>query len=537
MLAEAFFPSAKKEFAGSQGTSKRSVEQIMENEEIKQLHQRIRELEELNQLAQKLSSTLDVEKTLAAIIACSMSLCNAERGAIALFYPKHDNDVDTIIRNSALSQNAIDHTLNMLVAGYLQHTKQSFVTPDILQSFQYSKPTEKLLEHGAALAVPLRSEGAVFGMIHHVNRRGGEQFSPDAIRVAEIIANMASQFITRAKLHETLHEEFQQVKSALAKQQRIRPILGNSTAIQKLLKDISLVAPTSASILISGETGTGKELAALAIHAQSTRSAKPFIAINCAAIPADLFESELLGHERGAFTGASTALKGKFELADGGTLFLDEISEMPIALQPKLLRVLEDRKFCRVGSSVEIQVDVRVLAASSKDLEKSMEQEKFSEALYHRLNVVPIFIPPLRDRREDIPLLAQAMIAEVSGGANKFQHDALNLLTSMEWRGNVRELRNIVERISILSQNREITAEDVRSLGLGSQLNGFSSMAPLLRKMLAASESDENLPERLEKELITIALKESSGNVSHAARLIGMDRMALQRRIEKFGLL
>jgi Nif-specific regulatory protein len=350
----------------------------MTDENPNQLSERIRELEELNSLAQVLSGTESIDETLSAIIRCSQSLCRAERGSIVLIDPRAEMNAQTIVRNSDNVAESIDHALNMLVAGYILRLQKPLVTENVIEAVGYSNPSERLLKPGPAMAVPLTSNGKVIGMIHHVNSVGGDRFGADHVRVAEIIANMASQFIVRAKRHESLRKDIQDLRSSLAREQSAHPIIGESKQMMKLRADIALVASSSANVLVIGETGTGKEITARAIHNQSPRSSKPFIAINCAAIPVDLFESELFGHERGAFTGATSTVKGKFELADGGTLFLDEISEMPLGMQPKLLRVLEERKFSRVGSSEQIRVDVRVIAASRKISPKLQRQVSFA---------------------------------------------------------------------------------------------------------------------------------------------------------------
>jgi|GEM_PF-645727 len=506
------------------------------NNNVQQLNQRVNELEELNCLAQVLGGTTSVAETLDAIIRCSLTLCSAERGAVVLFEGGSETGVHTIVRNNAPSIQPIDHKLNMIVGGIVLRTKQSFLTNDVLEAAGYNNPPESLLILGPSVAVPLASEGKIIGMIHHVNSRGGKLFSTNDVRVAEIVANMASQFIVRAKVHESLRKDIQNLRDSLAKEQHTHPLIGESEPMRKVRADIALVAPSSANVLIIGETGTGKELTARAIHNESPRSLKPFIAVNCAAIPADLFESELFGHERGAFTGANSMVKGKFELADGGTLFLDEIAEMPLGLQPKLLRVLEEKKFSRVGASEQICVDVRVLAASSKDLAEAAAAGEFRDALFHRLNVVPIVLPPLRERKGDIPLLAQSMIQELSSGLKKFESDALELLSVRQWRGNVRELRNAVERISIFVQKKTVTAEDIRALGLHMDGIGPARLVSALREAIFSEQPGENVSEIVEKELLKIALAECAGNISHAARLIGIERMAFQRRMEKFGI-
>jgi transcriptional regulator with GAF, ATPase, and Fis domain len=501
-----------------------------------QLTKRVNELEHLNRLAQVLSGTEAVSDTLSAIITSSQSLCCADRGSIVLFDTAEETEAHTIVRHNDNDSEPIDHTLNKLVAGHVLALQGPFVTENVITAVGLARPSARLLRLGPAMAVPLTSHGHVIGMIHLVNSAGGEQFTTDTIRVAEIVANMASQFIERAKLHESLRKDLERMRDSLARRQDSRPIIGKSEKMKKVLADIALVAPSSANVLIMGETGTGKELTAWAIHQHSPRYSKPLIAVNCAAIPADLFESELFGHERGAFTGATTMVKGKFELADGGTLFLDEISEMPPRLQPKLLRVLEEHAFTRVGSSGNVRVDVRLVAASSKDLTNTVATGEFSEPLFHRLNVVPILLPPLRERREDIPLLAQSMIQELSSGLKQFEPEALELLTLRQWRGNVRELRNAVERITIFIRNRMVSAEDIRGLGLHTDGSGPARLVSALREAIFSGQGGGNIPDLVEKELLKIALEECSQNITQAAGLIGIERMAFQRRMEKFGI-
>ncbi len=506
------------------------------NEDVQTLSKRVQELEELNHLAQVLSSTTGVAETLETIIQCTLTLCQAERGAIVLFESGDVNEGHTIIRNSAPSIDSIDHRINVIVGGYVLRSQKVFVAEDILTTAGYINPPERLRNLGAAMAVPLTSDGKVIGMINHVNSRDGRKFSPDEIRAAQIVAGMASQFIIRARVHESLQKNVEELKESLAKEQGSHRILGDSANIKKVRDDIALVAPSNANVLISGETGTGKELTARAIHQQSPRALKPFVAVNCAAIPADLFESELFGHERGAFTGANSTVKGKFELADCGTLFLDEISEMPLALQPKLLRVLEEKEFSRVGSAELIRVDVRVLAASSRDLADAAKTGEFREALFHRINVIPIVLPPLRERRDDIPTLAQAMIQQLSSGVKRFETEALELLKARQWTGNVRELRNAVERISIFVQKKNISADDIRTMGLDTDVVRSERLVSALRELILSDQSNPNVAEVIEKELLRIALAESGGNVSQAARMIGIDRMTFQRRLEKFSI-
>jgi len=322
----------------------------------------------------------------------------------------------------------------------------------------------------------------------------------------------------------------------LKSQWRMEQILGESRLIRDLKEKIPVIASSTANVLISGETGTGKELISRVIHYTGPRADQPFVPINCAAIPAALFESELFGYEKGAFTGAVQAQQGKFELADGGTLFLDEISEMPVELQSKLLRAIEDRRYYRLGSARQISVDVRIIAACSKDLIEAVQSGRFNEALYHRLNVLPIQAPPLRDRQEDVFILANTFLKEFSSGKSSFDDDALHILSSRRWVGNVRELRNTVERASIFIGKSRIGKEDLVPLLVGENTvkSPLTDPSCLYRSMLESGEV--NLLEKNEKGLIEVAIRHSNGNVAQAARLLGIDRMALHRRMEKYHL-
>lgn len=263
----------------------------------------------------------------------------------------------------------------------------------------------------------------------------------------------------------TLVKETKTLKKTVTKS-KYREIIGESESIKKIKELIERVAPTDARVLITGSNGTGKELVARAIHALSRRSEQPFIEVNCAAIPSELIESELFGHEKGSFTSAIKTRKGKFELAHGGTLFLDEIGDMSLAAQAKVLRALQENKITRVGGDEEIKVDVRVIAATNKDLEAEIKKGNFREDLLHRLAVIPIHVPDLNDRPEDIPILAQHFLKEILEDQNlpprKFTDEALEELKKIRWNGNVRELRNVVERLVILC-DKVITAEDVRT--------------------------------------------------------------------------
>ncbi len=321
-------------------------------------------------------------------------------------------------------------------------------------------------------------------------------------------------------------------------------IVGESAAMRKIFDIIEKVADTPSTVLITGESGTGKELVAKALHQLSARKGGPFIKINCAAIPKTLMESELFGYEKGAFTGAVGSKPGRFELADRGTLFLDEIGEIPVEMQVKLLRALQESEFERVGGIKTIKVDVRLITATNRDLEKEIEAKNFREDLYYRLNVVPLHIPPLRERREDIPLLVDHIIRKFNERLKKkvdgVADEALERLMAYGWPGNIRELENVLERTLLFSDGPRIHLSDLPpEIGLAlPALPSAPSPAVAERPGSAASLKDivRAETERVERELILRALDETGGNVTQAAKLLQISRKSLQMKMKEFGL-
>ncbi len=311
-------------------------------------------------------------------------------------------------------------------------------------------------------------------------------------------------------------------------------IVGNSFPIRQVLERVEKVSPTEARVLITGENGTGKELVARAIHRLSARADEPFIEVNCAAIPSELIESALFGHMKGSFTGAVADRAGKFEQADGGTLFLDEVGDMSHDAQAKVLRALEEGVVTRVGGSKAIQVDVRVIAATNKDLAQEIEAGNFREDLFYRLNVVPIHVPPLRERREDIPMLvnhfAEMMAKREGVTPREFDESAVERLLDLPWPGNVRELRNTVERLMILAAGDSVRAEDVDLLAAG------EGSAPGVGGEILSAETFSDFKDRAERAYILQRLRENDWNVAETARKIDMPRSNLYKKIEKYGL-
>lgn len=326
-----------------------------------------------------------------------------------------------------------------------------------------------------------------------------------------------------------LREENRFLREALGKRHEHPNIVAQSAKMQEVLSTVERVAPTNATVLLGGESGVGKDLIARCIHEKSKRATGPFIKINSTAIPENLLESELFGYEKGAFTGATSNKPGKFELADKGTLFLDEIGDVPPATQVKLLRVLQEREFERLGGTKTLKVDVRLIAATNRDLREALEQGTFREDLYYRLNVVPIDIAPLRERKEDVPVLAQLFISRFAAELNKaitgIAPEAMRMLMDHYWPGNVRELQNVIERGCALSSGPLLNSADIR----------------IESRSRPAEPADGFLPEGVtleqwEDEMIREALRRANGNKSQAARLLGLSRNALRYRLSKIGI-
>jgi DNA-binding NtrC family response regulator len=326
-----------------------------------------------------------------------------------------------------------------------------------------------------------------------------------------------------------LREENRSLREALGKRYAHPNIVARSPKMQEVLAMVERVAPTNSTVLLGGESGVGKDLIARAIHEKSKRASGPFLKINSTAIPENLLESELFGFEKGAFTGAVASKPGKFELADKGTLFLDEIGDVPLVIQVKLLRVLQEREFERLGGTRTIKVDVRLIAATNRDLREALEQGTFREDLYYRLNVVPIDIAPLRERREDIPDLANLFISRFAGDSGKpvesITPEAMQILVNHHWPGNVRELQNVIERACALAKDSILTPADIHlDVRSAKAANGDTGFLP-----------DGMTLEQWEDEMVQEALRRANGNKSQAARLLGLSRYDLRYRLSKIG--
>jgi two-component system response regulator AtoC len=345
-----------------------------------------------------------------------------------------------------------------------------------------------------------------------------------------------SHTVKRAFQYQDLTAEVEVLRDEISSLVQTERIVGNSAPMQEVYKTVGKVAKADATVLITGESGTGKELVAEALHYNSTRRSGPLVKVSCAALPETLLEAELFGHEKGSFTGAMATRKGRFELADKGTIFLDEIAEMSLATQTKLLRVLQERKIERVGSAIPIKVDIRVIVATNKDLQKQVDQSKFRDDLFYRLNVINIHMPPLREHKDDIPALVEHFLAKhrysASAQPASISEEALRRLIEYDWPGNVRELENVVERAVVLSRGQVITSRELPFGDHEAEHDGdgetdeVSTEKSFFKKSVA----------QFEKDLIMKALRDANGNRSKAAEMLGIYRRLLYAKIKEYGL-
>ena len=342
--------------------------------------------------------------------------------------------------------------------------------------------------------------------------------------------------LDRAVTHRRLYEDKERLERQLSNQGVLGRLVGNSSAMQEVFFLLRQAAPTNANILLTGESGTGKEVVARLVHELSPRASGPFVALNCAALPESLIESELFGHEKGAFTGALATRQGCFELADGGTLLLDEIGDMPVALQAKMLRVLEDHRVRRLGAPREVQVDVRVLASTNHDLQAAVRDGKFREDLFYRLSVLSVALPPLRDRREDIAILAQAILADLNQKhatrITGLDAGVLEAFGRHAWPGNVREMRNVLERALVLAGEGEIGVEHLpKGLGGAPQETGRQSLAPVPKVEFQVGVTLE----QAERELIEITMMFTKNNRTRTAEILGINPKTLYNKLKEYG--
>ena len=472
-----------------------------------------------------INSSLELEATLQAIAQSAANVMQAEASSVLLLDASRRKLVFMAATgNSGPMLLGEEFDADLGIAGKVAGSGKPIIVTDVRQDKSFFKGIDdkSSFTTRGLIAAPLIKKDRVIGVVEVLNKIGEENFTDSDLELLQIFANIAASGATNAQAHHRLKLENRGLRATMDAGINI---IGQSTALRQVLELCARVAGSNATVLILGETGTGKEMLSRHIHLNSPRHDKPFIAINCAALPETLLESELFGYEKGAFTGAVAQKLGRFELAHSGTLFLDEIGDISPSTQLKLLRVLQEREFVRLGGTKTISCDVRILAATNRDLQKAMQDGSFREDLYYRLNVFPIRNPPLRERREDIPLLVEHFVRHSATQLNlpvpEVSNDALALLTSYQWPGNIREMQNVMERAVLLCDGQVIEVAH-----LPREIIGEDS-EPLLTK------EDSSLW-GYEKALIVRALKEAGWNQTRAAKALGISRDNLRYRIKKY---
>jgi Nif-specific regulatory protein len=472
-----------------------------------------------------INSTLDLQESLQAIARSAATVMNAEASSVLLLDKRRNKLVfRASVGGGGESLLGEEFDADLGIAGKVAATGQSLLITDVQENKDWFKGIDdrsRFVTRGMAVA-PLIHQDEIIGVVEVLNRIGEENFNDHDLELIQIFANLAASGAINAQRYEELQRENRGLRETLKTSDQI---IGQSDALRKVLDLCNRVARSNATVLLLGETGTGKELIAKAIHNASPRADKPCVDINCAALPETLLESELFGHEAGSFTGAIARKLGRFELADGGSLFLDEIGDLSPAIQIKLLRVLQEREFVRVGGTKTVACDVRIIAATNRDLQQAMKEGSFREDLYYRLNVFPINLPPLRQRREDIPLLAEHFIKRASLDLNMpkptASDQAVALMASYHWPGNIRELQNVIERAVLMADGKTIEATHLPREVVG------EAAEPV------ALEGDSSLW-GYEKAMIVKVLQENNWNQSKAARALGISRDNLRYRVKKF---
>ncbi|MBN1688844.1 MAG: nif-specific transcriptional activator NifA [Candidatus Omnitrophica bacterium] len=528
-------------------------EQKTEQESLKSLKRKISELQALYDISQSIHSSLNLETVMKNIMAILHEKMGMERGTLTLL-DTHTGELSIEVAHG-LDREAIGrgrYRVGEGITGKVVAAGEPMIVPNVGKEPLFLNRTKSRgdisMKNIAFLCVPIKLDQKTIGALS-VDRLvyEGDPSLDEDLRLLTIISSMASQAVRidqlREKEKEKLRDENVRLRQELKKKFHPTNIVGECKRMADIYASIELVSQTRATVMLRGASGTGKELVAHAIHYNSDRAEGPFIKISCAALPETLLESELFGYEKGAFTGAATSKKGRFEMAHRGTLFLDEIGDISLSMQVKLLRVLQEKEFERLGGTQTIRVDVRFITATNKDLEVEVKAGRFREDLYYRLNVIPIFLPTLRERKEDIPLLVNHFLRkanEVNGKSVQYISDSsMEYFLNYAWPGNVRELENAIERAVVLCPSDTLTPDlfpipGVRKINLYDTVPSEDD-----DKMIAESEGLEKLPEAvefLEKKMIKRALEKTNGNQRKAAQLLAVTERILGYKIKNYGL-
>ncbi|RMH84218.1 MAG: sigma-54-dependent Fis family transcriptional regulator, partial [Calditrichaeota bacterium] len=487
--------------------------------------EQLRDLQHLTHILQNICTTLDVETLLHRMVEEVLELCRADEGTILLLGPESPEEAVTLIRQGEAQQGVLDHYLNELLAGWVAVHLRPLLTNDLPAVLGRRNLKSRHQGITSVLSVPLMDEDeGVMGVINLISLQPQRRFGERERRLLELLSGIAGRLIRNARLHQELFVEARRLKAEVQDRYAVQGIIGRSPGMQKVFAVLDRVIPTDVRVMLEGESGTGKERIARAIHYSGPRKDKPFVAVDCGALPANLLESELFGYVKGAFTGADRDRRGLFEEANGGTLFLDEIANMPQEVQAKFLRAVQEGEIRPLGSSQVRKVDVRIISAASGNLAERVKNGEFRQDLYYRLNVVTVVLPPLRERREDIPLLVNHFLERMNERYNRhirgIQEDALALLEGYPWPGNVRELEHALERAVVLCEGSHLTRRDFAFL---EQENASPEGNLLHPRPLEEAVND------FKRRLIIRTLEQTGGNQTRAAEVLQIQRAYLHR--------
>ncbi len=502
----------------------------------------LNELKTLIEINSRINSDYtDIDALLVYILESAMRLVQCESSSLLLV----NKGKETLRFAVALGPKG-DEAKNIPVgknsiAGWVAANRQPLILNDVVGDSRFSDQVQNKTGYitKTMIAVPLSVRNDCIGVIELINKAGGRNFNEHDFEVLNMLCNQAAIAYENAASYQSAKEKISVLQNNLSSGSEYHPFIAKSPAILDLMKMLDEIAKTNLSVIITGESGVGKELFAEQIHLKSDRAQKPFIRVNCAALAPNLLESELFGHVKGAFTDAKTDHKGYFETADGGTIFLDEIAEMPLMLQAKLLRVIQSKTFQKVGSSETISVDVRIVAATNRDLEQMMNEQKFRSDLYFRLSGVPINVPPLRERREDIPALADFFMKKFSVETKKnfkgFSQSAMDALNSYYWPGNIRELENSIERACVLGRPPLINAVDLH-INTTMEISSSDIIKDAAEECASEKTADRSLKEamnRFKKAYVMRILEETSWNKTKAGKILGIQRTYVSRLLNE----
>jgi Nif-specific regulatory protein len=486
-------------------------------------------IDHINEISAWVSSVQDLDQLLELIIETATRMMDAKASSLLLLDRKTQKlyfKVATGAKGTDIKQFEID--LGQGIAGYVAQTGEPLLIPDVAKDPRWYKEISESIgfKTQSIACVPMKINAEIIGVVEIIDKADGSSIRDEDLKILSVFADLAARAIGNARKIEHDKKEIRDLKNELRGKYEI---VGESKALRKVISDSIKVANSKSTTLLLGESGTGKELLARLIHRVGPRKDEPMIVLNCAALPETLLEDELFGHEKGAYTGAVARKIGKFELADRGTIFLDEIGETSPGMQSKLLRILQEGVFYRVGGNKAIPVDVRVISATNRNIEEDVAQGKFREDLYYRINVVQIHMPPLRERREDIVLLAEYFLdifKNERGTSNLvISKEAMDLMVEYDWPGNVREMKNALERAVVMGNGKQILPEDLPAFACAPQYPG-----------LEVGLSLKEAIDMFKKEFIVINLRHTEGNRSLAAKMMKIQRTYLSRLIAKFGI-